>query len=440
METKQFFEEKAKAINWQMTLKVITIGFIALVLMIPKVMILELIHERESTAETTKNEVMQKWSLSQTLRGPVLTIPYLEKIFDDKGNFLEEKIHEYYFLPETLDIEGEIFPEELHRSIYQSVVYESSLKLSGHFENPDFENLKLNPANILWEKASLAVAISDLRGINEKVDLVWNGKTYPFSPGMDNRLIGSTGISLAVPDSGQSCFPANFQIKLNLKGSDELLFAPLGGTTHVKIKSAWNDPGFQGNFLPEDRTVSNDGFNARWKVLNFNRNFPQVWKDDAFNVTNADFGVKLVSVADHYQKSLRSAKYGILVILFMFLSFFLNEVITKQRIHSFQYILVGFAVLIFYLLLLSISEHLGFNRAYLISSLSVIGMVLAYSRSFLKTWTNSILLSSILTFFFAFVFVLMQLESYALLAGSIGLFCILALTMFFTRKINWYNE
>ena len=257
---------------------------------------------------------------------------------------------------------------------------------------------------------------------------------------MDNRLLGDKGISILVPHSGPSSFPADFHINLNLKGSDELQFTPLGETTRVNIKSSWNDPGFQGNFLPEDRSVSVNGFTAQWKILNFNRNFPQSWKDDAFNVTNADFGVKLVSVADHYQKSLRSAKYGILVILFMFLSFFLNEIITKQRVHSFQYILVGFAVLIFYLLLLSISEHLGFNLAYLISSLAVIGMVLIYSRSFLKTWSNSILLSSILTFSFGFVFVLMQLESYALLVGSIGLFCVLALTMFFTQKINWYNE
>ncbi|HKJ42989.1 MAG TPA: inner membrane CreD family protein, partial [Sunxiuqinia sp.] len=164
------------------------------------------------------------------------------------------------------------------------------------------------------------------------------------------------------------------------------------------------------------------------------------WNDNEFNISNADFGVQLVTMADQYQKSYRSAKYGILVILFLFLSFFLNEIITKQRIHPFQYILVGFSILIFYLLLLSISEQLGFNLAYLIAAVSVLGLVFAYSRTFLKTWFNSILLSSILAFSFIFIFILMQLESYALLVGSIGLFCVLALTMFFTRKINWYGE
>ncbi len=439
METKQTLEEKSKSFNWQVTLKVATIGAIVIALLIPKMMILGLIGERENTAKTTKQEVMEKWSLGQTIRGPVLTIPYIEKVRDGEGKIVREEIHKCYFLPKNLDIEGKILPQELHRSIYQSVVYESSLTITGRFESPGFERLKIDPSDVLWEKAELSVAISDLRGISAMVNLLWKGKSYPFSPGMDNRLIGTNGISMALPSPGVSDFPADFQLDLNLKGSDILQFAPLGETTNVNLQSSWNDPGFQGSFLPDTRTVTPKGFQAHWKVLNYNRNFPQEWKDDNFKATNADFGVELVTVADHYQKCSRSAKYGILVILFMFLSFFLNEIITKQKIHPFQYILVGFAVLIFYLLLLSISEQLGFNLAYLISAFSVIIMVLIYSRSFLKTWLNSILLTSILTFSFGFIFILMQLETYALLVGSIGLFCVLALTMFFTRKINWYN-
>lgn len=440
METNQIHEEKPKSFNWQLTLKVATIGAVMLALLIPRVMILELIHEREATSESTKHDVMEKWSLDQTIRGPVLTIPYIERVTDADKKVIREEIHECHFLPETLNIDGEIFPQELHRSIYQSVVYESSLKITGHFGIPDFETLKIDPSTVLWEKAELSVAISDLRGINAKVGLLWNGKSYPFSPGMDNKLIGANGVSMALPNPGSPEFPSDFQLTLDIKGSDGLQFAPLGETTKVNIQSSWNDPGFQGSFLPENRMVTAEGFNAQWKILNYNRNFPQEWKDNDFSVTNADFGIKLVTTADHYQKCSRSAKYGIIVILLIFLSFFLNEMISGQKIHPFQYILVGFAVLVFYLLLLSISEHLGFNPAYLISALLATGMVLAYSRTFLRTWMNSILLTSILALSFGFIFVLMQLESYALLAGSIGLFCILALTMFFTRKINWYNE
>jgi len=227
---------------------------------------------------------------------------------------------------------------------------------------------------------------------------------------------------------------------LQLKGSEALNFAPLGETTEVFLQSKWNDPGFEGDFLPAEHTISNEGFSAHWKVLNFNRNFPQAWKNKEYRVTDADFGVRLVEVANHYQKSSRSAKYAAVVILFVFLAFFLNEIITKQRVHPFQYILVGFSVIIFYLLLLSISEQLGFNLAYLISSIAVLIMVLLYSRSFLRTWTNAIIQTLILTFSFGFIFVLMQLETLALLVGSIGLFIVLGLTMFFTRKINWYGE
>lgn len=439
MESQEFIN-KPKSVNWQITFKVVTIGVIAIALLIPKFMILGLISERETTAEAAKKEVQQKWSLAQTVRGPVLAIPYIEKSFDSNEKQMVEEIRECYFLPKTLRISGEISPQKLYRSIYQTVVYESGIKMEGSFDRNDFEALKISPDDVQWEKARILVAISDLRGINEMGAFKWNGQPHQFIPGMENTLIGHNGISLPLPQLTAEDFPGNFQFTLQLKGSESLQFAPLGETTEVEIQSDWNDPGFEGGFLPAERTINSEGFSARWKVLNFNRNFPQEWKNDEYRVTDADFGVKLVTVADHYQKSSRTAKYAILVILFTFLSFFLNEIIANQKVHPFQYILVGFAVLIFYLLLLSISEQLGFNLAYLISALSVIVMVFAYSRTFLKRWINSIIQTMILTFSFGFIFVLMQLESYALLAGSIGLFCVLALTMFFTRKINWYNE
>ncbi len=440
MEAKDFIQNKQKSINWQITFKVFVIGAIAIALLIPKFMILGLIQERQSTAEITKQEVMNTWSLSQTVRGPVLLIPYIKRSFDTDGKILSEDMLSAYFLPETLNIKGDISPEKRKKSIYETIVYESGIEFKGKFETPDFDALKINPKNILWEKAKILVAINDLRGINEKVTFGWNDSTYAFVPGMDNHQVGSNGISLPFNDLSSESFPADFDFKLQLKGSEALNFAPLGETTEVFLQSKWNDPGFEGDFLPAEHTISNEGFSAHWKALNFNRNFPQAWKNQEYRVTDADFGVRLVEVADHYQKSSRSAKYAAMVILFVFLAFFLNEIITKQRVHPFQYILVGFSVLIFYLLLLSISEQLGFNLAYLISSIAVLIMVLLYSRSFLKTWTNAIIQTLILTFSFGFIFVLMQLETFALLVGSIGLFIVLGLTMFFTRKINWYGE
>lgn len=440
METKEFVQEKQKSVNWQITFKVFIIGAIAIALLVPKFMILDLIGQRQHTAEKSSKEVMQKWSLAQTVRGPVLSIPYIERHFDKEGQEIAENIRACYLLPETLNISGEIFPEKRKRSIYETVVYESSVNATGHFDISGINALNISPDDLLWEQAKIQVAISDLRGINDKISFTWNDSTYAFTPGMENKLVGTNGISLPFPHLSPENFPGDFQFNLYLKGSESLSFAPLGEVTEVQIQSDWNDPGFEGNFLPAEHDIKKDGFTARWKILNFNRNFPQQWKNDEYRVTEADFGVKLVTLADHYQKSSRAAKYAILVILFVFLSFFLNEVITKQRVHPFQYILIGFAVLVFYLLLLSISEQLGFNLAYLISATAVILMILAYSRTFLKKWTHVIVQTLILTFSFGFIFVLMQLETYALLVGSIGLFFALALTMFVTRKINWYNE
>ena len=440
METKEFTQNNQKSVNWQITLKVFIIGFAAIALLVPKIMILELIGERKTTAEITSAEVMQKWSLEQTVRGPALAVPYIERTIDSNGKETADEIKTFYLLPKTLGIDGKIFPEKRKRSIYETVVYESEIKIYGNFDLSGFEALKIPTENVLWEKARILVSINDLRGINKRIELSWNDSLYSFAPGMENKLLGNNGISLLMPKLSIQDFPGNFQFTLNLKGSESLNFAPLGENTEVTIQSAWNDPGFTGSFLPADYSVDNAGFSASWKVLNFNRNFPQQWKNDEYRVTDADFGVKLVTVADHYQKSSRAAKYGILVILFVFLSFFLNEILTKQKVHPFQYILVGFAVLVFYLLLLSISEQLGFNLAYLISATSVIIMVLLYSRTFLKKWLHAVIQTLILTFSFGFIFVLMQLETYALLAGSIGLFTVLAFTMFVTRKINWYGE
>ncbi len=431
---------KQKSINWQITFKVFIIGVIAIALLVPKFMIIALISERRQTAEVSTKEVMNLWSNAQTVRGPVLSIPYIERSFDTDGKEVKEEERECYLLPKSLVAKGEISPQKRKRSIYETVVYESEIRISGYFDISDFKALKIASEDVLWEKAKILVAISDLRGINNKISLLWNDSTLAFTPGMENKLIGNNGISLQLPNLSPADFPGNFQFNLNLKGSESLNFAPLGETTEVSMKSPWDDPGFTGKFLPADYDITNNGFTANWKVLNFNRNFPQQWKNDEYRVTDADFGVNLVNVADHYQKSSRSAKYGILVILFVFLSFFLNEVITKQKVHPFQYILVGFAVLVFYLLLLSISEQLGFNLAYLISAVSVITMVLLYTRTFLKKWSDSLIQTMILTFSFGFIFVLMQLETLALLVGSIGLFVVLGLTMFFTRKINWYNE
>jgi len=424
-----------------LSFKLLTIGFLVLILLIPKMMILSLIQERSNYAESAISEVMSKWSNQQVISGPILTIPYKRSIYNEKDKAYTEVLEAATFLPKSLEINGQIMPEKLYRSIYDVVVYQSTLLLNGSFEYPDFDKLDIVSENVLWEQARIQLAISDLRGINEEVKLNWSGKDLLFSPGLSKTSIGNSGISLAIPEFTEKT-QQTFKLKLELKGSKNLQFTPLGEKTQVQISSKWNDPGFIGNFLPTERNIDKKGFSANWTILHFNRNFPQQWinKTHDSKIHDSNFGVELLTLANHYQKNTRSAKYAILIIAITFIIFFMYEVFSKQRIHAFQYIMAGSAITLFYLLLLSITEHLGFNLAYLIAASSVLILVFLYSRSFMPKIKSSLGVFAALAGCFSFVFILLQLESFALLAGSIGLFVLLSILMYFTRKINWYNE
>lgn len=430
----------------KLSFKLIPIGVLILLLLIPRVMILSLINERSSNANQAITEVMSKWSNSQIVTGPILTIPYKKTVYNEEKEKYVDLIYTATFLPNNLTIKGQINPQKLYRSIYDVVVYQAEIDITGTFTSPDFSALNIPRENVLWEQAETQLSISDLRGINKEVQLIWSGEELIFSPGLSSSQNGESGISLGIPDfTGKKI--NDFQLTLDLKGSKSLLFTPVGEKTEVELASSWNDPGFTGNFLPSSREITDDGFTAKWNVLHFNRNFPQQWTNEsqqggvpAHFLHNSDFGVELVSLANHYQKNTRSAKYAILVILITFIVFFMYEVFSKQRIHPFQYIMVGSAITLFYLLLLSITEHLGFNLAYLIASLAVLLLVFLYSRTFMPKLKNSAGVGLALSACFGFVFILLQLESFALLAGSVGMFILLAVLMYSTRKVNWYKE
>ena len=430
----------------KLSFKIIPIGILVLLLLIPRVMILSLVEERSNTAGETIDEVMSKWSNSQIVTGPVLTLPYKTTVYNANKKTYSTIIQSATFLPKQLHINGLIKPEKLYRSIYDVVVFRSEINISGTFEDLDFNGLNISPEDVMWKKAEVKILISDLRGINKEVKMNWEGEELIFAPSLTTNLNQENGISLVVPKFANKQ-TNNFNLNLELKGSKSLLFTPVGEKTEVEITSSWNAPGFIGNFLPTKRKINDTGFEAEWDVLHFNRNYPQQWinKNDSNGIPanllhNSDFGVELISVANHYQKNTRSAKYAILIIIIIFVVFFMHEVFTRERIHPFQYLMVGFAITLFYLLLLSISEHLGFNLAYFLSALAVLILIVLYSRTFMQKLKNSIGLGFELTACFAFVFVLLQLESFALLAGSVGMFILLAMLMFATRKVNWYKE
>ncbi len=421
------------------SLKLFVITILMLLLLIPASMIKSVIHERESLSNQAIIEVSNKWAGSQQINGPIVSIPLIYEYKDEDKTYETTKY--IHILPEELNIDGNISPEKLKRGIYEVVVYKSKLALSGKFllnKEIDRNNLK----EIKYDQAFLTIGISDLRGIEDQVILNWDNKNLNVEPGSRISELIYSGITVKLPNIETNINKSiNFSFSLNLQGSQNLDFIPLGSTTNVKINSNWPYPSFNGNFLPDHRNVTETGFEADWKVLQLNRNFPQSWigNKHAEKIGQSNFGVNLILPLDDYKKSVRSSKYAVMCIALTFLIFFLVEIINKRKIHPFQYILVGFALCIFYILLISISEHSNFNTAYIISSISIIGMISLYALSILKSKKLSLFLLATLTSIYGFLFVTLQLADYALLMGSIGLTLILAATMYFTRNINWYE-
>jgi len=419
------------------TLKVISIGILVLILLIPSVMITSLMRERESRKNSVIWEITQKWGSSQTITGPFLTVPY-KVFYKDEKDKMKSKIQYIHILPESLNISGNIDPQIRYRSIYEAVLYNMQININGNFTIPVLTQSNINPENVLWEKAALSIGITDMRGIKDNVIVEFDNNKYKTNPGLITADIASAGLKCPVPVSHNE--NANkFSLKLNLNGSERLQFIPAGETNTVKLKSTWSSPSFNGAFLPVTREVTDKGFNADWNILHLNRNFPQFWLGNKYKVSESSFGLSLIITADVYQKSTRISKYAIMFIVFTFSAFFFSEVINRKRVHPIQYLLIGLAIMLFYLLLLSISEHLNFDIAYIISAIAITATITGYSQGIIKNKYFTLTVSIILIALYTYLYIVLQLEDYSLLMGSVGLFLVLTTVMYITRKIDWYS-
>lgn len=431
-----------KVNNWMkhsVTLKLVSITILILLLLIPSSMITSIILERESLSQEAISEVSSKWANAQLIKGPVLSIPLIYEI--EKKEETTEVTRYLNILPDDLTVNGKVSPEKLKRGIYEIVVYKSRLDFSGAFTvSPSFDQNNLK--EIKWDQAFLTIGMSDLRGIKEDILVDWDGQKVKAKPGSKIMNIIPSGVTIDLPSTlSASNKSIDFAFDLNLQGSQNLSFIPIGSTTRVDIESNWSSPSFNGNFLPNDRAVSDSGFTASWKVLQLNRNFPQSWVGDQYSqsLDQAGFGVDLILPLDDYQKSMRSAKYAVMTIALTFLIFFLVEILHGRKIHAFQYTLVGLSLCLFYVLLISISEHSNFNLAYGISTVAIVSMISLYSLSVFRVRKISALLVAVLCGVYGFLFVTLQLADYALLMGAIGLTLILGATMYFTRNVNWFD-
>jgi inner membrane protein len=459
------FERFNRWIQESVMVKLFSIGFLILILLIPTAWIQHLIEERQQRADAVIREVSDKWSGSQTVSGPILVIPYKRYEIVDKGKDGTEKyerIEKAYFLPEELDIHGKVNPEILHRGIFDAVVYQSTLAIKSSFAKPDFKALSINESDVLWPEAKLIFSITDLRGISDNPVLTVGDHQLTAEPlnnigvtvlsheqesftdenvyASNTGNLSSTGITARLFWLNADSFQGKVAITLPLKGSKRLDFVPAGKTTTVHVSGPWKDPSFVGEFIPVKRDITDSAFAATWKILHFNRPFAQQWTTENQQLSGSDFGMKLLIPVDQYQKSIRTAKYAILMILLTFVALLLVEITQKIRIHPFQYILVGAALIIYYTLLLSFSEHMGYDVAYLIASISTVVLISLYSTTFLKKRSLVLLFSALLVVFYSFIFVIILQQDFSLLLGSIGLFIIVGLLMYFSRKVKWYED
>jgi inner membrane protein len=421
------------------SVKMIIVTGLAIVLLIPSFLIQEIIRERILLSEKVKNELYAQWGGKQVVAGPVLNVPFSVTEPGENNQAFNTRHGVAHFLPETLKTSGVLYPETRKRGIYKVAVFEGKLRIKGSFAQPDVSLLDLPNAQYNWEAAYFTLGVSDMRGIKNLPELVINGQKCQVEPGVADTDLFQSGVTIKAGSSDLKQ-PFDFEIELVLNGSEELSVEALGKTSEVAMKSDWAQPGFTGGFLPANRQVTANGFNADWRVTHLNRNFPQQWVNNKFKTNDAKLGVELLIPVDHYQKSMRSAKYAILFIALNFIIFIFIEIKSRVRIHPFQYSLVAFALLIFYALLTSIGEQTGFNLAYLISALAVTALISWFTFTILRDLRMMAWITLLQTGLYLFLFTILQLQDYALLTGSIGLFVILIIVMRASQKIKWYSE
>lgn len=415
-----------------MLVKMAVIAVLTLALLIPLSMVKGVLKERLVRRDKAIAEITRSWGGTQQVIGPVLVVPV------PAANGESALAH---FLPADLAVEATLVPESRRRGIYQAAVYRSEVTIAGTFARPDLAALGVTAAQLDWSEAYVAFAIPDLRGVADHLLLDWGDTQVPLRPGA--RLEGfATGIHAPVRAADAQ---VTFRVTLALNGSGGFSVAPLGALTSLRLASTWPSPSFRGAFLPAQRDVRPSGFEAEWRVSQFGRDYPQQWLSfagqpevDARLLTASLFGGDLYVTIDAYRNVERAIKYGVLFVALVFLVFFLFEVRSGVRVHPVQYTLAGLAVALFFLILLALAEFVPFAIAYLAAAGSCTVLVALHTLAVLGTRRRALVGAAALTGGFGFLYVVLQLEDYALIAGAAGLLVLLAVVMFATRRVDWY--
>lgn len=457
--------QSKQSISQSLTKKCALIVVIFAVLQIPLFLIQGIMEERQKYNVDYPLEYNGPGAKQQTIIGPVLTIPYefrtttevkevqaapegetksaLAPVKTTKVTKIQTSYLHYF--PEALTVNGTLAPEIRDEGKFKSILYSTALEFKGSFNTGTFAKRKIKPEDVKWQEAFLALGISDLRGIRKETILTWDRAPVKFVPGVNGLKLFDSGqyvLLSGVRENGS--YPFSFTVTLN--GSRDLNIFPAGKENQISLASSWTEPTFTGGFLPTEKTVNREGFKSRWEVSYFSRNLPQFWTDGDPEIKNSlsqyIVGVTLATPVEFYRTAIRAVKYGSLFIVMTFLTFLIFELITQLRIHEIQYLLVGLALCLFFLLLIAITEWVPFVWAYVFASIPTIAQISWYIRAFSKSKSKHlwIVAAAVLSTLYVYLYILLELENFSLLVGSIGLFVALTVVLYVTRNIDWYGE
>lgn len=426
------------------SLKALVIGLLILLLLIPVAMIRGVIDDREAIGAQAQRDIGQSWGGEQVLGGPILVLPYEAVEITDYGGHVR-RTGQAQILPDSLNVDVELDSEMRHRGMHDVPVYTVRTTMNATFAAPDLSGLGIDKAKIQWDRAVVAMSISDARAVRNAPDLAFAGERVRFAPA--GTLIAQLPSQLTAPLSFYRSeenrgTPLTVSIEFEASGTQSYKVQPLGDETLVRMQADWPSPSFIGAFLPESHDITESGFTAEWRTTSLGRTLPAMWLEGTLQPAKLEpavLGVDLFVPIDVYRLTDRATKYAVMFIGLTFVAYFLFEVLGGLKLHPLQYLLVGFGNAIFYLLLLSLAEHVGFAASYLLSAAASAGLITGYSLSILGSRRSAALMLGILSLLYGLLYLTLQAETYAMLAGAIGLWCGLALIMYLTRRIDWYT-
>lgn len=423
------------------TFKAVIIGFIVLMLLVPLTMLRGLIDERTSLREQAYTRVAEGWGGNSVIGGPMLIVPTERIVIEN--NSRKALRSDLYLLPAQLDVQVEMKsePEPRYVGIYAVPVYQSAIKMSGRFDLKGLDPfLAKEGVSYLWDQARVRLPLSQSRSLREVREARVGTHALTLRPGSTGAL---RGVEASLDLLGTlEARTIDFAFDTVVAGSREFSVLPVGSMTSVVLRSDWPHPSFQGGFLPVERNIGAQGFDARWQVLELNRAYGQAWQegqvDDAILMESA-LGVGLYQAVDVYQRAERAVKYALLFIALTFLTFFAWEQLSGLRLHPLQYLLVGLALSMFYVLLIALSEHIRFLLAYCAAAMALIALMGIYISGALRSARRGLAVAVAMSVVYGLLYALILSEDYALLMGALTLFAALAAVMIATRRIDWYR-